>query len=266
MYRRYKLHNVRHVALLVALALPLALSGAEDKEKEEEKGFVPLFPKDGVPGGWLVRPWNDLSKSATPSDNWKVRDGILHGSSPRGTWLVSKREYGDFVLKYEFKLGPLGNSGCALRAPLFGDPAFDGMEMQMADLRYNTAAKESELTGGIYRAIAPRKQAYKPTEWNSCEITLKGSRLRIVLNGELIHDLDLDEQAQEVKRHDGSLAPPVKARPRRGHIGFQELSRGGDRVQIRKARIKVLDRPAAAAKKGGRGQAKGDRSRGERGE
>ena len=49
----------------------------------------------------------------------------------------------------------------ALRAPLKGDPAFDGMELQVADFRYNTRAKDSELTGGIYRAIAPIKVASK---------------------------------------------------------------------------------------------------------
>jgi hypothetical protein len=53
--------------------------------------------------------------------------------------------------------------------------------------------------------------------------------------------LDLGEQNQPVKRHNGTDAPPVKDRPRKGHIGFQELSRGGDHVQIRNARIKVLD-------------------------
>ena len=61
-----------------------------------------------------------------------------------------------------------------------------------------------------------------------------------MLNGELIHDLDLAEQDQEVKRHDGSIAPKVKDRPRKGHIGFQELSRGEPHVQIRGARIKEL--------------------------
>jgi len=44
-----------------------------------------------------------------------------------------------------------------------------------------------------------------------------------------------------VKRHNGTDAPPVKDRPRKGHIGFQELSRGAEHVMIRNARIKALD-------------------------
>ena len=234
------------LAVTCALAMALMTTGAE---KNEEEGFVRLFPKDGVPDGWLVRSWSDVSKPVDPKIKWTVKDGILHGSEPRGTWLISKRQYGDFVLKFDFKLGETGNSGCALRAPLFGDPAFDGMEMQMADYRYNTSAKDSELTAGIYRAIAPRKQVYKPTQWNSYVITLKGSHLHATLNGTVVHDLNLDEQNQVVLRHDGKPAPAVKDRPRKGHIGFQELSRGGDHVQIRNARIKVLDKPATGAPK-----------------
>lgn len=206
---------------------------------ENGKGFVPLFAEEGPPAGWVVRQWDDLRKPAAEGVVWRVVDGVLHGSEPRGTWLVSEKEYGDFELQFEFKLGERGNSGCALRAPMFGDPAFDGMELQMADLRYNPEAKDSELTGGIYRAIAPLKQVYKPTEWNRYEITLQGAQLKVVLNGELIQDVNLDQQRQEVRRHDGRLASPVKERPRRGHIGFQELSRGGDHVQIRAARIRV---------------------------
>lgn len=108
-------------------------------------------------------------------------------------------------------------------------------------LTYNPQAKDSELTGGLYRAIAPKKQVYKPTEWNKYQVTLKGPRLKVVLNGELIQDLDVAEQNQEVKRHDGTFAPPIKDRPRKGHIGFQELSRGEEHAQIRNARLKVLD-------------------------
>ncbi len=204
-------------------------------------GFVPLFPDDGEPKGWVVRAWNDVSRPPAQPVAWKVERGILHGGRPRGTWLMSEREYGDFILEYEFKLGPLGNSGCALRAPMRGDPAFDGMELQMADVRYNPQASDSELTGAIYRAIAPRRPLYQPTAWNRCRITLIGPRLKVELNGALIHHLNLDEQHQIVKRHDGTPAPPVKDRPRRGHIGFQELGRDPIPVQIRNARILARD-------------------------
>jgi len=61
-----------------------------------------------------------------------------------------------------------------------------------------------------------------------------------VLNGETIQDINLKNFDQTVLRHDGTPAPPLKDRPRRGHIGFQELSREDSHVLIRNARIKDL--------------------------
>ena len=209
-------HTLIHRFGIISLFVVLLIAG-DPWAHAAPTQWAPLFPSDGFPSGWTVRAWNDVSKP------------------------MSEREFADFELEFDFKLGPLGNSGCALRAPMSGDPAFDGMELQMADYRYNTNAKPSELTGGIYRAIAPTKQVYKPTEWNHYRISLKGTRLVAVLNGEKIHDLDLSTQSPEVKRHDGTPAVPVKDRPRRGHIGFQNLSRGTDPVLIRNARLRVLD-------------------------
>jgi hypothetical protein len=220
------------VALTVSLTAGLAAADGD--------GFVPLFPKDGVPAGWRVVTWSDVAKPAPADVRWTVKDGVLTSPDQRGTWLMSDREYADFVLEFEIKLGERGNSGIALRAPMKGDPAFDGMELQVADYRYNPQAKDSELTGGIYRAIAPSKQVYKPTEWNAGRIELRGDRLKVALNGQVIQDVDLSKFDQPVKRHDGTDAPPVKDRPRKGHIGFQHLSRDSEPVQVRNARIREL--------------------------
>ncbi len=207
--------------------------------------FVALFPQDGIPKGWVVTDWADLKNPAQkPGTTWKVENGVLHGSDPRGTWLISEKEYGDFVLELDWKLGERGNSGTALRAPMFGDPAFDGMELQMVDERYypkEMTVTPAELTASLYKAVAPRKQVYRPLEWNHYQITCRGARVKVILNGELVQDVNLDQQTTPTKRHDGSDAPPLRDRPRRGHIGFQELSRGGGHVEIRNARIQVLD-------------------------
>jgi len=226
--------------LLLVSALTLMSSASWSMSAEPDKdGFVPLFPDDGPPKGFSVREWNDLAKPRFDVQ-WTVKDGVLNSGKQRGNWLISDKEYNDFILEFEFKLSEVGNSGVALRAPMKGDPAFDGMELQLADLRYNTQAKDSELTGGIYRAIAPSKQVYKPTEWNSCRIELKGTHLKVTMNGEMIQDVDLSKFDQPVKRHDGTNAPPIKDRPLRGHIGFQHLSRSNEPVMIRGARIKEL--------------------------
>lgn len=204
--------------------------------------FTPLFPQDGIPAGWRIGAWNDVSKPGPSNTVWRVTGGVLQPEGARGSWLMSEKEYGDFILEYEFKLGETGNSGLALRAPMKGDPAFDGMELQMADYRYNTKAKDSELTGGLYRSLAPTRQVYRPTEWNTYRVELRGSHIVVILNGEKIQDADLNSQTNTVLRHDNTLAVALKDRPRRGHLGFQELSRGQiPHVMIRNARIKALD-------------------------
>jgi hypothetical protein len=225
--------------VLFVFALVVHLAGAAFGAADES-GFVPLFASEGSPDGWAVTEWNDLSKKAPDGVEWSVKDGVLRSGEKRGTWLISDKEYQNFVLEFEVKLTEHGNSGVALRTPMKGDPAFDGMELQVADLRYNAHAKESELTGGIYRAIAPTKQVYKPTEWNSVRIELRDDHLKATINGEVLQDVDLSNFDQTVKRHDGSDAPPIKDRPRAGHIGFQHLSRNNEPVMIRGARIKEL--------------------------
>lgn len=210
--------------------------------RADEPAFQPLFPKDGPPDGWIIRHWADVANPAVGAPAWTVKDGVLTSAGDRGCWFLSEREFGDFELEYEFRLGPQGNSGFAFRAPDKGDPAFDGMEMQMADFRYNPQAKDSELTGGIYRAIAPKQQVYKPEEWNTVSFSVTGTRLRVVMNGVLIQDTDLAEHEEEISDHKGNIVPKIKDRPRKGRIGFQNLSRAGGQIEIRNAKIRVLDK------------------------
>jgi len=231
------------------LAMSLLLTGcASEGEKpaanaEPEPKPTALFADKGEPKGWSVRAWDDVSKPGPEGAKWTVdNDGVLHGSEPRGTWLVSDKEYGDFVIEYDFKLGERGNSGLGVRFPAKGDPAFDGLEIQMNDVRYNEGRDApNQLTGSFYKAIEPKKQVNKPTEWNHYKVTAKGPRIQVELNGELIQDVNLDEHNTPIERHDGTMATGLKERPRRGHIGFQELSRGGAHVLIKNVKIAELN-------------------------
>lgn len=199
----------------------------------------PLFPEDGKPQGWFTGHWADVADPAPEGTDWQVKDGVLTNEGVRGGWLLSEKEYCNFELKFDFLLGDRGNSGCALRVPAKGDPAFDGIELQMADFRYNEGATDSELTGGIYRAIAPTEQVYKPNEWNSYWILCEGSRIKVKLNDVLIQDVDLANHDATVLRHNGEEAVPLNKRPLCGHIGFQELSRDS-KAQIKNIMIKEL--------------------------
>ncbi|HEY7119533.1 MAG TPA: DUF1080 domain-containing protein, partial [Tepidisphaeraceae bacterium] len=190
---------MRHLSplLLGSLLLSIPLALAKDQPKPQR-----LFTEKGAPKGWTAVEWNEVSKPAPPGVEWTVDDqGILHGSKQRGTWLISDAEYGDFELELEFKLPPLGNSGVALRAPLHGDPAYDGMELQIVDPRYYGGKGEAEqLCGAIYRGIAPAKAAFKPEAWNKYHITCQGPHVKVVLNDQVIQDFNLDEQTKQLHR------------------------------------------------------------------
>ena len=229
-------------SLLIALAGAAALLRANDSRTATAAKAVPLFPDQGEPKGWSVRAWDDVSNPGPDGAKWVVDDqGVLHGSEPRGTWLVSDREYGDFVLEFDFKLGERGNSGCGIRFPGRGDPAFDGLEIQMCDARYNDPPDTADkLTASLYKALAPGKQVYKPTEWNHYVITARGPHIKVELNGQVVQDVNLDDHTDVLERNDGNKCPSLKDRPRRGHIGFQELSRGGAHVMIKNAKITEL--------------------------
>ena len=240
--------NLIPALLLLALAAlipPTATNAADAKDPKDARdahGYVNLFPADGVPAGWRVTEWFDVSKPAKEGVNWQVEDGVLHGSEPRGTWLVSEKTYGDFVLEFEFKLGERGNSGVGIRVPEAGDPAFDGLEIQMCDTRYNNPPDTADkLTGSLYWAVAPKEQVYKPLEWNKYQITAKGANIKVVLNDVVVQDVNLDDHKQPLQRHGGKPAASLSQRPRKGHIGFQELSRDGAHAMIRNARIKELE-------------------------
>jgi Domain of Unknown Function (DUF1080) len=126
--------------LVGAFLVALTASAAEPAPK-----FTVLFPEDGpVTKGWTVRTWSNVKDASELKTTWDVRDGILYGGkSPTrkwvGTWLLSEREYGDFILEVDFKFvngGATGNGGVALRAPLHGRPSYNGMELQITDPRY----------------------------------------------------------------------------------------------------------------------------------
>jgi uncharacterized protein (TIGR03067 family) len=205
--------------------------GAADAE-----GFTALFPQEGVPAGWVVSEWNNLSIPASAGGQWTVRSGVLHSGSQGRSWLRSEREYGDFILEFEVNLPAGGNSGVALRVPRNGHPAYDGMELQIHD---NPAAAPLDATGAIFASLAPRKQAYRSGQWNMFHIELRGSKVKATINGEVVQDFDLDKQTQALKRPGGVSASPLRARARKGYLGFQSMN-GSDQVMIRGARIREL--------------------------
>jgi hypothetical protein len=151
--------------------------------------------------------------------------------------LYTKKEYGDFHLKFDFQLTPGANNGLGIRAPLEGDAAYVGMELQILD---NTAPIYAKLQpyqyhGSVY-GIIPAKQGFlKPVgEWNEEEVIAQGNKIKVILNGEVILDGDIalatKDGTADHKEHPGLLN-------KTGHIGF--LGHGSP-LKFRNLRIKEL--------------------------
>lgn len=187
-----------------------------------EKGWVELFNGKDL-SGWTIMGSN--------KEAFFVRDGIVECSGKGGGWLRSNNRYENFLLDLEFRISKGGNSGIFIRAAESGDPAFSGMEVQILD--DNGRKPGTHSTGCIYAAVAPSKNMSKPaSEWNHILIGCLGRNVFIVMNGEAIVDVDLDEYDKPLEGHSA-----LKDRLTKGFIGLQDH---GSPVSFRNIGIKEI--------------------------
>jgi hypothetical protein len=136
----------------------------------------------------------------------------------------------------EIKLPPGGNNGLAIRYPGEGDTAYVGMcELQVLDTEAPMyAGIDPRQAHGSAYGMVPAHRGYlrKTGEWNFEEVTVKGSRIKVELNGTVILDADL----ADVKTFMANSAHPGKDR-KRGHFGFAGHS---DPVAFRSVAIRKL--------------------------
>jgi Domain of Unknown Function (DUF1080) len=143
---------------------------------------------------------SDLKGWAGATDNYEVVDGAIQCKQGHGGVLHTTDEYADFDVRFEFQLPPGGNNGLALRYPGKGDTAYVGMcELQILD---DSAAKYAKLDprqyhGSAYGMIAANRGYVRPAgEWNFQQVTVKGSTLRVELNGSVILNGDLSKVSE----------------------------------------------------------------------
>jgi hypothetical protein len=145
--------------------------------------------------------------------NWSATDGAIQASQggKDPAYLVSKNSYKDFLLRAEFWAGDDANSGVFLRCQ---DPSritdencyeaniFD----QRPDPTYGTGAIVK-----IAKAADPMPKA--GGKWNTYEISARGTRLVLVLNG--VKTVDVE---------DSKLASgPIALQWGRGTIKFRKV-------------------------------------------
>jgi hypothetical protein len=143
-----------------------------------------LSPKE-VSDGWLLLfdgestfPWSPEGPA-----KWKVINGALTSDGTEAGWLRTNTQFGDFILKLEFRTAADGNSGVFLRSGKGADPQKSGYELQIFDTHPKFP------TGGIVDHAPPlRKSAIHPEKWHAYEIVALGPRILVKLDGRKVLD------------------------------------------------------------------------------
>ena len=166
------------------------------------EGFETLFSGRSMDGF--------LANFEGAKDSYEVRDAAIRCKEGKGGTLYTKQSYGDFRARVQFRLPNGGNNGLAIRYSGEGDAAYDAIEIQVLD---DTAEKYAKLQpwqfhGSLYGLVAAHRGHLRPVgEWNYEEVEVRGSRIRVTLNGTTIVDADVAaiEKTLSGKEHKGRL-------------------------------------------------------------
>ena len=218
-----KLLLLRTFWVVLALFFSLSVGSLQ----AQEAGFVSLFDGQSLTG-WVGN-----------KSSYLVKEGmiVIEPKGGGGGNLYTEKEYGNFILRFEFQLTPGANNGLGIHAPLEGDAAYVGKEFQILD---NEAEKYAGLQtyqyhGSLYGVMSAKRGFLRPTgEWNQQEVRINHPNVTVILNGEVILEGNYLEASQsgtlDKKEHPGLTRS-------RGHIGFLGH---GDLVRFRNIKIKEL--------------------------
>jgi hypothetical protein len=166
--------------------------------------------------GWVAEGVSTYEKDGKTLPVWTVSEGhLLCMGKGFGFLRYDKKEFADFALHVEFKMAPKCNSGLGVRTTRFDPaksrptrPSYYSYEIQLID----DAGKAPDVhsSGSLYRYVAPSESALKPAgEWNTIDVTCEGPKIRIVLNGKKVVDVDQ------------STIETIKNKPTKGYVCLQ---------------------------------------------
>jgi len=164
---------------------------------------------------------------------WTAVHGILRANKGASGWIATTREHTDYLIEFEFRLPPGGNSGLFLRAPFEGNPAFAGMEVQILDdyAPQYEHLQPAQYCASVYGIAAASPRVSKHAgEWQRLAVLCAGRLVRVHLNGMLVATANLDDHLDKTGR-----IPGIKRT--RGHIGLQNEH---GPIEFRNIRIKDI--------------------------
>lgn len=212
--------------LFAATILSLSFLTACAEDQKDTEGFKPLFD------GKTLEGWHNPYKHG----NAEVVDGEIHLTGNNKFFLVTDKEYGDFIFEGEVLL-PEGkaNSGFMFRAhaepgkvygyqsEVDGDPKrgwSGGLYDEGRRKWFISPINSDDASVKAFRERAG--DAFNRNDWNTYRITCKGNKITIAVNGVVTTDVEDDKDAK-------------------GHIGIQHHGEKGQTYKFRNLRIKELD-------------------------
>ena len=185
-------------ALLMGVAASCVPSHNTLTKKEAAEGWVLLFDGETTNG------WRNYN-STDPNTAWHVVDGCLQakGSGDDATgYIVTEKEYENFILSWDWKLSKGGNSGMlyhVVESPRFSVPYVTGPEYQLIDVEgweeanAPTKLEEWQKLGVDYAMHLPDQSKMKVNpqgEWNNSMIVFDNGHVEHWLNGEKIVEFE----------------------------------------------------------------------------
>jgi hypothetical protein len=224
------------ITIAVAAALLAAAAGAEP----QADGWRPLFD------GRTTSGWRAFKSETFPLERWTVVDGMLKvaGGGGRETRdIVTTETFGDFDLRFEWKVAPGGNSGVKYLVTE-ERPGPIAHEYQVLDDEKHPDAKVGahRRTAAFYDVLPPRDPPRRPAgEWNESRILVRGRRVEHWLNGRKVVEYELgSRELQAAIARSKFRDVPGFGTKLEGRLLLQDH---GDEVWYRNLRIQAPPRP-----------------------
>ena len=241
-------------ALLVALPACTATGGGgpqQDGAPAAANRLNQLAPEERAAGWTLLFDGNDLSawrgfREENVPAGWSIARNAIHFNPEvegGGGDLITKKEYGDFVLELDWRIAEGGNSGIVYRVSEDRNATWKtGPEYQVLDnARHPNANDGPEYTAGaVYALYAPSEDVTRPAgQWNQACIVVRDRRVKHWLNGTNVASYEWGGAAWKKRvAHSKFDTIPGFAKNERGHIALQDH---GDNVWYRNIKIRPLD-------------------------
>jgi sugar phosphate isomerase/epimerase len=179
-------------------------------KEEKKEGWELLFD------GKNTNLWRGINMTEFPKSGWKTENGELiafaygGGESNSGGDIITKKQYGRFTLKWEWRMDTKGgNSGVKyfVQEGLGSNKGYGfGLEYQLLDDMFHPWMLQGKMKPNDYHTLGSLYEIYPASEdkqpsplglWNESMIVCKGDKIEHWLNGKRI--LEYDRSSDDFK-------------------------------------------------------------------